>query len=129
MKFQQRLAHRLCREPAGRPFVVGTQLPLGRMTIYVHGSGIDFEKQAADRIASLHERRVVALDEREVQATILDGPFVHEKMLIFARRARDPRLADETPEAKGGGFGFRVSTLRSGSGQRAGTGRWRATLA
>ena len=99
MKRQQRVMHGLGGEFADFKFAVEFYFALGRMDVHVHGGGINFEKQAADRVAAFHQRVVITFDERVVDAAIFDGPTVHENELAFACRARDAGRADQTPDA------------------------------
>ena len=62
MKCQQRLAHRLGHKPADFAFPMKLHLAFGRMDIDVHSRGIDFQKQAAHRIAAFHQRSVVPFE-------------------------------------------------------------------
>ena len=48
--------HGLRDEFADFKFAVEFHLALGRMDVHVHGGGINFQKQAADRIAAFHQR-------------------------------------------------------------------------
>ena len=73
-------------------------LALGRMDVHIHGGGGNFEEQTAHRVAPLHQRGVIAFDQREVEAAILHRPAIHKQVLVLARGARHPRRADETPE-------------------------------
>ena len=78
MKREQRLPHRLRDEPAHLEFAMELHLALGRMDVHVHGGGINFHEQAAHRIAALHQRRVIALEQGEVESAVIHGPAVHE---------------------------------------------------
>ena len=82
-------------------------LALGGMDVHVHGGGINFQKQAADRVTALHQRCVITFDERIIDAAILDRAAVDENELAIARRARDAGRADQTPN-----FDLRISDLR-----------------
>ena len=100
MKLQQRLSHGLRCELADRAFVVKLHLALGGVDVHIDGRWIDLEEEAADRVATLHQRCVVALDEREVEAAILDWPFVHEQVLIFASRTSYTGRTNNTPKTE-----------------------------
>ena len=67
---------------------------LGRMDVHVHSGGIDFEKEAADRITAFHQRRVIAFDERIVDAAIFHRSAIDENKLAVARRARNAGRTD-----------------------------------
>ena len=54
-------------------------------------AGCDFQEQAADRVAPLHQGGVVAFEQGEVQPTVLHGAAVDEQVLVFASGARDTR--------------------------------------
>ena len=97
MKREQCFFDRLGDKFADFKFAVKFHLALGGMDIHVHGGGVNFQKEAADRVAALHQRRVVTLDERIIDAAIFHGPAVDENKLAVARRARDARRADQTP--------------------------------
>ena len=99
MKRQQRVAHGLGGEAADLKFPVKFHLALGRMDVHVHGGGIDFEEQAADGIAALHQRVVITFDERVVDAAIFHRAAVDENKLAIARGARDAGRTDESPDA------------------------------
>ena len=105
MKRQQRVMHGLRDEFSHFKFAVEFHLALGGMDVHVHGGGINFEKQAADRIAAFHQRVVIALDERVIDAAIFHRPAVDENELAVARRARNAGRTDQAPDAD---FGFRI---------------------
>ena len=98
MELQQRLPHGLRDPLADGALVVELHLAFGGMDVHIDERGIDFEEQAADGVAAFHQRGVVALDEREVDAAILDRAAVDEDMLLVARRAGEAGCADEAPE-------------------------------
>ena len=115
MKRQQRIMHGLGGEFPHFKFAVEFHLALGGMDVHVHGGGINFEKQTADRIAAFHQRVVIALDERIIDAAIFHRPAVHKNKLAVARRARDARRTDQSPDSD-----LRISDLRiSGFSGRA----------
>ena len=91
MESQQRLLHRLGDQFPDFKFAVKFHLAFGRMDVHVHGGGINFQKQAADRVAAFHQRGVIALEQRVVEAAIFDRAAVDEQMLALARRARNAR--------------------------------------
>ena len=75
-------------------------LTLGGMNVHVHGGGIDFQKQTAHRITPLHQRRVIALHQGEIDTAILDRATINEDVLILARGTGDAGRTDQTPDAK-----------------------------
>ena len=87
MKRQQRIAHSLGGVSADLELAMKFHFALGRMNVHVHGGGINFQKQTADRITTLHQRIVIAFDQRVVDAAVFHGPPVDENELAFARRA------------------------------------------
>src|SRR5271156_1650969 len=99
MKREQRIAHGLGGEFADLKLAVEFHLALGGMNVHVHGGGINFEKQAADRVAAFHQRRVVAFDERVVKPAIFDRAAIDEQMLTLSRRSRYAGRAGQTPNA------------------------------
>ena len=100
MECQQRVAHGLGGESADLEFAVKFHLALGGMDVHVHGGGIDFDEQAADGIAAFHQRVMIALDERVVDAAIFHRAAVHEHKLAIAGRTGNARRTDESPNAK-----------------------------
>jgi hypothetical protein len=87
MKFQQRLLHRLRHYFPHFSFAMKLHFALGRMNVHVHGGGIDFQKQATDRIPSLHQRCVITFQQGKVDAAIFDRPPVYEDVLVLSCRA------------------------------------------
>ena len=83
--------HRLGDQFPDFKFAVEFHLALGRMNIHVHAGGINFQKQAADRVAAFHQRGVIAFEQRVVESAIFDGAAVDEQVLALARRARNAR--------------------------------------
>ena len=104
MKAQQGFAYRLSDEPAHLGFLVKLHFAFRRMDVDVHGRGVELEKEAAHGVTAFHEGGVIALEQGEIQATVLDGPAVYEEVLVLARGPRHPGRADESPDAE---FGFR----------------------
>ena len=100
MKIQQRVADGLRDERPHGALVMKLHLALGRMDVHVHLRGVEFKKETAHRVAAFHQRGVVALDEREVERAVLDGPAVDEEMLIVTAATRDAGCADEAPQAE-----------------------------
>ncbi len=89
------------------------------MNVDIHTGGIDFQKQAADRVTALHQRGVIAFQEREVQAAVFHRAAIDEQMLLFPGGARQAGRTDETPEADrarpgfdGGWRGIRLRRFR-----------------
>ena len=99
VKIQQGPARRFGGVTAHRFLLMKLHLAFGRMNVHVHPGGVEFEEQTADRIASLHQRGVITFQERVVQRAVVDGPTVDEEVLVLARRPRDTRRAQETPDA------------------------------
>ena len=80
-------------------FAVEFHLALGRVDVHVHGGGINFEEQAADRITAFHQRIMITLDQRVVDAAIFNGPAVDENELAVAGCPRDAGRTDQSPDA------------------------------
>ena len=99
MKRQQRFPDRLRDQFADFKFAVKFHLALGRMNVHVHRRRINFQEQAADRITAFHQRRVVAFDERVVEAAIFHRAAVDKTNWLVARRARNARRTDQTPDS------------------------------
>ena len=89
--------HGLRDELADFKLAVEFHLALGRMDVHVHGGGVNFEEQAADRIAAFHQRVVITLDEGVIDAAVFHRAAVDENELAVARRARDAGRADQPP--------------------------------
>ena len=106
MEFEKRLAHGLRHKPSHFGFAMKFHLALGGMNVHVHGRGINFHEQTANRVTAFHQRGVVAFEQREVEAAILDRPAIHEDVLVLARGTRRARRADQSPNAEG--WGLRV---------------------
>ena len=87
MKREQSFLDGLRDEFSNLKLAVKFHFALGGMDVHVHGGGINFQEQAADRIAALHQRVVIALDERIIDAAIFHGPAVDKNKLAVARRA------------------------------------------
>ncbi len=107
MKTEQSFANGLGHQAAHLAFLVELHFALGGVDVDVHGGGIDFEEEAADRETALHQGGVVAFEQGEIQAAIFHGAAVHEEMLIFTRGTRNTRRTDETPDAEEG-RGWRI---------------------
>src|SRR5206468_6046589 len=86
-------------------FVVELYFAFRGMNVHVHRRRINFQEQTANRIAAFHQRGVVAFKERVIEPAIFDGPAIYEEMLFIPCGTRHTRLADKTPEAKGGQAG------------------------
>ncbi len=106
MKREQGFLDRLRDEFSDFKLAMEFHLALGGMDVHVHGGGINFEKQAADRITAFHQRIVIAFDERVIDAAIFHGPTVHKNKLAVARRARNAGRTNQTPDAN---FRFPIS--------------------
>ena len=94
---QQGLADRASDKPANGPLVAEFHLALSGVDIDVDQAGRHFEKQAAHRVAALHEAGVIAFEHGVMEAAVVDGTAVDEQVLIFSRGAGDARSADESP--------------------------------
>ena len=88
------------------PFFPEFDLALGGVDVDVDGGGVDFEEQAADGIAALHEGGVVTFDEGVIEAAVFDGAPVDEEVLLVAGRPGGARGADQSPEPEVAGDGF-----------------------
>ena len=82
MEFQQRLANSLRDQPADISLAMKSYFALGRMDIYVHRRGINFKKETADGIASLHQGCVIALQQREIETAIFNWTTIDEQVLV-----------------------------------------------
>ncbi len=100
MESEKRLPHRLRHEPTHIGFAMKLHFAFGGMNVHVHRCGINFQKQTADRVTAFHQRGVVAFEQREVDATILDRATIHEDVLVIPRRAGHAGRTDETPNAE-----------------------------
>ena len=99
-EFAQGLRHRADDELPHGEVVVEPHLALGGMDVHVHARRVHFEEQHRDRVAALHQRVAVALQQAEVEGAILDRALVDEEQLLVARGAADARLADEAAQAQ-----------------------------
>ena len=97
---QERFTNRLGEQMAHGPFAMEFHLALGRVDVHVHLRRIDFQKQAANRIAVFHQRRVVALQQRKVYPAIFHRAAIDEDMLVSPAGPRDARRADQSPDAQ-----------------------------
>ena len=97
MKRQQRVVDRPGHEFAHFKFPVKLHLPLRRMDIHVHCRRVNFDKQAANRVAPLHQGVMVALNQRVIDAPILHGTPIYKHKLAIPGRPRHPRRANQTP--------------------------------
>ena len=125
METQERLANRLSQQLAHGPFPMEFHFPLGRVDIHVHLRGIDFQEQAADRIAVFHQGRVIAFEQGKVDAAILHGAAVDEDVLLGPAGAGNAGRAQQTPHAqrmrrREGGGRVRAGGFIAGGGQIAG---------
>ena len=76
MEAQNRFSHSLGQQAAHLRFLVEFHLALGRMDVHVHRRRIQFEEQAAHGIPAFHQRGVIPLDQRVVEAAIFHRPAV-----------------------------------------------------
>jgi hypothetical protein len=96
---QQAPADRLGHEPPDDRFIAEAHLSLLGMNVHIDACGIEFEEQAADRVAPLHQGVVIPLEQREVEPPALDGALIDEEVLVGPGRPRDAWRADESPDA------------------------------
>ena len=75
-------------------------LSFGWMNIHIDRCRVDFQEQTTDGIPSFHQRRVIALEQREIQSAVLDGTTIYKEMLVFTSRAGNPGRADKAPNVK-----------------------------
>ena len=75
-------------------------LTLGGVDVDVHRGGVYFQKKAGDGIAPFHQCGVIALEQREVQPSVLHRTPVYEEVLVFAGGAGHAGCADETPDVE-----------------------------
>jgi len=97
VEIEQRLTNSLGDQSADVRLPVESHFTLCRVDIHIHGGGIDFQEQAANGVAPLHERGVIAFKQREAQSAILHRTAIDEDMLVLAGGARNPGRAHETP--------------------------------
>lgn len=76
--------HRLGNHPANRSLFAELNFALGRVDVDVDGRRIDFEEQAANGVAPLHEGGMVAFEEGVVETSVVDGSPIDEKVLLVA---------------------------------------------
>jgi hypothetical protein len=90
-------------ETADVPLIAEADFAFGRVDVDIDAGGVQFEEEAADRVATPHQARVVAFVEGEVQAAAFDRTAVDEEVLVLPGSAGDPRRADEAPEPERAG--------------------------
>ena len=78
-----------------------SHLALGGMDVDIDQGGIEFNEEAAERIAALHQHGVIALDEGEIESAVFDGASVHEEMLVVSSGTRHAGCADDAPNGDG----------------------------
>jgi hypothetical protein len=83
MVIEEGLADGSRHRASDRRFLPEPDFPLGRVHIDVDFGRIDFDEEAGDRVAAFHQHGVVSLEEGVIETAILDGPTVHEEMLIL----------------------------------------------
>jgi hypothetical protein len=112
VKCEQCFVDGLGHEFADLGLAVEFYFALGGVDVHVHGGGIEFEEQATDRVAALHQRGVVAFEQGVIDAAVLHRAAVDEHVLVLAGGARDAGRADETPDAELrfgiGDWGFQI---------------------
>ena len=82
-----------------REIVMEPHLALGRMDVHIDPGRIHLQKQDRHRVAPLHQRIVVTLEQAEMERPIFNGTLVDEEKLFVTRGAADPWLADESVQA------------------------------
>ena len=80
-----------------------THFAFGGMDVDVHLRGVDDDEEEGDRELSAHQRRVIALAQGEADAFALDGPAIHEDVLLGTIRAADAGFANEAGDLNVGG--------------------------
>ncbi len=105
-KLEEGVAYALRDHPPHRAFLAELHLALRRVDVHVDGGGVDLQEKAADRVASLHQGRVVAFEEGVVEAAVLDGAPVDEQMLFIACGAGSAGSPDQSPQSEMAGDGF-----------------------
>jgi len=91
-------------EAADASFAVELHLTFGGVDVDVDLAGIEFQKKAAERVATLHEGVVVAFDQGGIETAVFNRPPVDEEMLVVPGGPGDARGTDPSPNA---GFGGR----------------------
>ena len=118
MKLQQGLANRLGDRLANGLFRMEFDLAFGGVDVDIDLARIDFQKQTTDREPSLHQRGVVALDQREIKSAVFHRPAIDKKILVIARRAGNAGSAHQAPDMERGfGRGRAVSLLEGVKGK------------
>ncbi len=87
VELQQGLPDGLTHHAPHLEFAVKLHLTLGRMNVNVHIRRVEFNEQAADRVAAFHQGGVVAFEQGEIEASVLDGAAIDKEVLVFARGA------------------------------------------
>jgi hypothetical protein len=107
-------------EAADGAFAVELHLAFGGVDVDVDLGGVEFEEEAAEGVAALHEGVVVAFEEGGVEASVFDGAAVDEEMLVIAGAAGDAWGADPAPEAGFCGWGGVRGCVDVGGGDSGG---------
>ncbi len=103
MKSEQGLPHRLGHRATHVGFAMELHFAFGRVDVHIDCGGVDFQDQAADRVAAFHQRGVVTLEQREIEAAIFDGAAIDKEVLVVARGAGNARRPDESPKPEQAG--------------------------
>ena len=98
MKTPQSFPHGLSDQVPHRLLIAKSDFTFGGVDVHVHAGRIDFKEQATNRIASFHERGVIAFQQRKVQSPVFYRATIYKQVLGFSRGAGDARLADEAPD-------------------------------
>src|SRR5688572_6271157 len=72
--------------PGHGTLVEKANLCLRRMYIHVHRFGVDVDPDQHDRVATYHQKRVIALLDDEVERPMLDQASIDEDMHLLAMR-------------------------------------------
>ena len=113
---QEGFANRLGQQLAHGPFAMEFHLALGRVDVDVHLRRIDFEKQAANRVAVLSSTPCGSPPTSEIDAAILHRPAVDKNMLLRPAGARNARRAQQSPDAQVRGGARMAGAGFSGAG-------------
>jgi hypothetical protein len=97
MVLEERATDGFSDQSPNEVLLMKSHLAFRRMDIDIDFRRVQFDEQASDWIATLHQGSMISLNQGIVQAAMLDGPTVDEEVLVLARGARDARRADEPP--------------------------------
>jgi hypothetical protein len=118
MKMEQGLTNGLGDRLANGFFRMEFNLAFGRVNVDIDLARIDFQKQTTHGETSLHQRGVVALDQRKIEPAVFHGPAIDEKILGVAGCAGNAGSAYQAPDMdRGFGRGRGVSLLEGVKGK------------